>query len=162
MNLKTGATFVVMGIVTVLIVQHLLHQHYLLVRAQGHQQVQMRVELAAIKQAIQMAAIGNRTLFSPASLRHLDDKSLYALLSNTNSGTRFLPFQPNWDAKKEILDPWGMPIRINVEFVTNENKSLTAVLGLWSVGLNRKDENGHGDDIFDATDILVDDLNQPI
>lgn len=81
----------------------------------------------------------------------MDSESRFAKELN-HRGIRFLDVAVDRMQEGEFLDPWGTPYQIRFpdvgfDFVKIDGTIIDAPVAVWSVGRNRKDEAGRGDDI---------------
>lgn len=114
----------------------------------------LQTTLTIISQALKRIAIEDAAALSVSSLSSLNSSSLYQILSQTNTGQRFLEPRFDWDNSRTILDRWGRPILVKATFAvttTNSpNDELIATVQFWSTGPNAKNEGGAGDDISET------------
>jgi hypothetical protein len=141
------------GAVTRIVVHRLDADH-----AQGHAIIQTKLDLDSISSATISMALFSPSLNARLRATNLDARSLYQILSSSNSGVRFLDSKREWERAGELLDAWGRPLRVAVTLpIENTNRSgwSGAVrFRIWSVGPDGKDEGGNGDDICNSFDIM--------
>jgi hypothetical protein len=120
-------------------------------RMESHARARTQIDLVAISDAATSLALLQPSAIATSSLSNLDARTLYQLLSSTNSGVRVLVPHRDWDTSGNLLDCWGRPFQVAVTFlwVSNDGPKprLVARCKLWSVGPNGKNENGTGDDV---------------
>jgi hypothetical protein len=157
--MNARVTLIVLCVVLAIgaITQILAHRHAA-DHARGHATVQTKLELDSISSAITSMASFSASLNARFRTTNLDARSLYQILSGTNSGVRFLDSRRNWDSAGELLDVWGRPLRVTVTFTDKDTSRLgssgAARFKIWSMGPNGKNENGGGDDICVSFDLV--------
>ena len=124
---------------------------------QGHLQAVSRnrtnaqLDLVTISDSLESLSADSAVAISKDSVTNLNARVLYGLLSATNSGAYLLEHRNEWDQRHELVDPWGRPFHVQLIYPaadTNCSKSTTtAMVKIWSVGPNGRDEQGAGDDI---------------
>jgi hypothetical protein len=156
--MKVRVTFLVLCVVLALlavlqiIVRRLGADH-----GQGHAIIRTKLELDSISSAARSMADFSPPFNARLRMTNLDARSLYQVLSSTNSGIRFLDSRRDWGEAGELLDAWRRPLRVAVTLpVGNTNHSSWSGIvrfRIWSLGPNGKDEDGSGDDICSTFDI---------
>jgi len=146
------AAVTIVILVALTIVSSGLHPWKNWMQGRDHTMARARTDLAIISSATRTLTTIAPAALSPRALDNLDSKSLYTLLSATNEyGARVLEPSEQWDSRKDLVDPWGRPIRVRATILaTNGNGPISlaeAIVKLWSIGPNGTDENGSGDDI---------------
>jgi hypothetical protein len=114
-----------------------------------------QLDLDVIRESLQAFSADSATVIPQEAVRHLNARVLYALLSATNAGTFFLEHRPDWDRRRELVDPWGRPYQVQLISpaggTNNTDPILLAEVRIWSAGPNGRDEHGGGDDILTQT-----------
>jgi hypothetical protein len=156
--------FLLIAVVAAIATAVVLNQRRHANRALAHQEARTRSDLMIISQALNRIAIEDAAALSVSSLSNLNSGRLYQLLSQTNSGQRFLEPRYDWDSSRQILDRWGRPLLVKVEFpviaTNNSNGELVATVQVWSTGPNARNEGGDGDDISEIIQITLRDQNK--
>ncbi len=124
---------------------------------QGHLQAVSRnrtnaqLDLVTISDSLESLSADSAVAISKDAVTNLDARVLYSLLSSTNGGAFLLEHRNDWDQRHELVDPWGRPFHMQLIYPatdTNSSESTTtAMVKIWSVGPNGRDEQGTGDDI---------------
>jgi hypothetical protein len=128
-------------------------------RAASHNQMYMRyaqLDLGVISDSLKGLSADGATAIPLDSVRHLDARVLYNLLSATNAGAYFLERRKEWDRRQELVDPWGRPFHIQLVCPAGggsggNDLTFPAAVKIWSAGPNGRDEQGTGDDIICQT-----------
>jgi hypothetical protein len=115
-------------------------------REMSHAVTWTKSALAMICNAINSIEIVKPSVFSRQTITNVDSRSLYWILSSTNSGVRVLTSREDWESKRDLVDAWGNPFKVEAKFMDATNHSLIRIR-LWSGGANGIDEDGGGDDI---------------
>ncbi|HEU5071526.1 MAG TPA: hypothetical protein VFV96_14075 [Verrucomicrobiae bacterium] len=109
--------------------------------------------MVVVEDAIKLLdALDPKAILQLSGSNNVNAFILFNMLSSTNEDVPLLQSRSDWKARGAVLDRWGSPIRIKVT-ILRENPRITSI-ELRSIGPNKLDENGLGDDIVNPEFVL--------